>query len=163
MNTIIAQAHAVIDQLAVLLQQRAWLLSTCESCTGGLIAKTCTDLAGSSGWFAGGLVTYSNASKTRLANVAADLIEINGAVSEPVAQSMASGCNLALGSDVSVSVTGIAGPGGATEGKPVGTVCFAWAMPDKTITDTQYFSGDRRQVREQSLLHALNHLQLCLQ
>ncbi len=148
----------LITVLAAQLRQRQWLLSTCESCTGGLIAKQLTDLAGSSEWFAGGLVTYTNASKTRLASVAADLIETHGAVSEPVAEAMAIGCHQALDSDVALSVTGIAGPGGAVAGKPVGTVCFGWALPDGVWTTTQHFDGDRRQVRERSMVFALQQL-----
>ncbi len=151
-------AHPLIHSIAERLRQSGWQLSTCESCTGGLIAKSCTDLPGSSDWFAGGLVTYSNASKTRLAGVAAELIDMHGAVSEPVALSMAAGCAQALESYAAISVTGIAGPGGATEGKPVGTVCFGWAVNGQTTSNTRHFDGNRQQVREQSMQYALEQL-----
>jgi len=148
----------LISQIAHLLTQKAWTLSTCESCTGGLIAKTLTDIPGSSAWFNGGLVTYTNASKTRLAEVPEALIETFGVVSEPVAMAMAAGCTVALDSHIAVSVTGIAGPAGGTPEKPVGTVCFGWALPGKQISRTQLFNGDREQVRTQSLVFALHHL-----
>lgn len=148
----------LINELADALRQHGWQISTCESCTGGLIAKHFTDLAGSSDWFAGGLVTYSNESKTRLANVDAALIETHGAVSELVAEAMAVGCRQVLQTDIAISVTGIAGPGGAVEGKPVGTVCFGWATPKSVWTTTHHFDGDRQQVREQTMLFAVHEL-----
>lgn len=148
----------LINELAMSLRQRNWKISTCESCTGGLIAKYFTDQAGSSDWFAGGLVTYSNASKTRLAKVNAALIETHGAVSEPVAEAMAVGCRTAVDTQIAISVTGIAGPGGATAGKPVGTVCFGWALPEHVSTMTHHFDGNRQQVREQTAVFAIRGL-----
>ena len=153
-----APINDLINQLAAILRQQDWQISTCESCTGGLMAKYFTDLAGSSDWFAGGLVTYSNASKTRLAKVDAALIETHGAVSEPVAEAMASGCRAAVDTQIAVSVTGIAGPGGATVGKPVGTVCFGWAFPEQAWTLTHHFHGDRQQIREQTVVFAIQGL-----
>lgn len=150
--------NELVSQIAGLLAQRAWTLSTCESCTGGLIAKTLTDMSGSSAWFNGGLVTYTNASKVKLAEVPEALIETYGVVSEPVAIAMADGCTVALNTQVAVSVTGIAGPGGGTPTKPVGTVCFGWALPEKQTSSTQLFSGNREHVRTQALTFALEHL-----
>lgn len=130
-------------------------MTAVESCTGGWIAKCCTDRPGSSAWFEGGLVTYSNTSKVTLASVPAALIEQHGAVSEPVARAMALGGARALGAEVSVAVTGIAGPGGGSAEKPVGLVCFAWRLADRIISDTRRFDGDRNAIRHQSVIHAL--------
>lgn len=154
--------NSILEQLANNLIKKNLHLLTAESCTGGLIAKVCTDVAGSSGWFEGGLVTYSNAMKTKLLNVPVDLIERLGAVSEEVAEQMAIGANL-IGDNpkrhVSLSVTGVAGPGGGTKNKPVGTVCFAWAHGPKVLaTETVHFIGGRDEVRQQTMVHALQRL-----
>lgn len=140
------------------LQAKGWLLATAESCTGGGVACALTDVAGSSAWFECGFVTYSNASKTALLHVPAGLIEEFGAVSEEVATAMAQGALANSNAQVALSTTGIAGPGGAVPGKPVGTVCFAWSRGGATRTETILFSGDRQAVREQSVAHALQVL-----
>ncbi len=137
------------------LQARQAMLATAESCTGGGIAEAMTAIAGSSGWFDCGFVTYSNASKSAMLGVPTLLIEAHGAVSEEVAAAMASGALLRSGAHVAVSTTGIAGPGGATPGKPVGTVCFGWALGGEVRTARMLFAGDRQAVREQSVAHAL--------
>jgi nicotinamide-nucleotide amidase len=154
------------EQLAEVLQQHGWMLATAESCTGGMIAANCTDLSGSSNWFERGFVTYSNAAKHDMLGVDSALIESHGAVSEAVAQSMAIGALRHSRAQVSLAVTGIAGPSGGSLEKPVGTVWFAWALPsDKgpalgaetawLKTEMMHFTGDRKTVREATLMHAL--------
>ncbi|GIZ51965.1 CinA family protein [Noviherbaspirillum aridicola] len=140
------------------LRDKGWMLATAESCTGGGIAQAVTEIAGSSEWFDRGFVTYSNQSKSELLDVPAALIERFGAVSEEVAQAMAAGALARSGARAGMSTTGIAGPGGAVPGKPVGTVCFGWALGDRTWTERHVFAGDRRAVREQSVAHALRGL-----
>jgi nicotinamide-nucleotide amidase len=135
------------------------LLSTAESCTGGGVAEAITEIAGSSEWFDCGFVTYSNASKTEILDVADALLAQHGAVSEEVAAAMAEGALSNSNADIAVSTTGIAGPGGAVPGKPVGTVCFAWAKGDKVIhTERLVFGGDRQTIRQQAVVHALKGL-----
>jgi nicotinamide-nucleotide amidase len=148
----------LVHHLANALTQRHWLLATAESCTGGLIAAACTDLAGSSNWFERGFVTYSNAAKTELLGVPAELIARHGAVSEPVARAMAAGAIAHSRAQVSVAVTGVAGPTGGSADKPVGTVCFGWHASGQTHTETQHFTGDRAAVRAQTVAHALRGL-----
>ena len=120
---------ALVDLLAQALLQRGWSLVTAESCTGGLISAACTELAGSSQWFERGFVTYSNDAKHESLGVDAALIARVGAVSEPVAQAMALGALRHAKAQVSLAVTGVAGPTGGSASRPVGTVCFAWALP----------------------------------
>ncbi|MBF9266417.1 CinA family protein, partial [Acidovorax cattleyae] len=112
--------------LAQALAERGWMMATAESCTGGMIAGACTDLAGSSQWFERGFVTYSNTAKTELLGVPAALIDTHGAVSEPVARAMAEGALRHSRAHAALSVTGVAGPGGGSVAKPVGTVWFGW-------------------------------------
>ena len=150
--------QALCAQIATRLQAKGWMMATAESCTGGLIGGACTDLAGSSNWFDCGFVTYSNASKTEMLDVPAALIAQMGSVSEEVAGVMASGALGASNAHIAVSTTGIAGPTGAVPGKPVGTVCFGWANADTVHTERLVFTGDRRAVREQSVIHALQGL-----
>ncbi len=154
--------HSLTQQVAALLQQKKLMLATAESCTGGLIAAACTDLAGSSVWFERGFVSYSNAAKTELLGVPADLIEAHGAVSEPVARAMVEGALRHSHAQVAVAVTGVAGPGGGSPDKPVGTVWFGWATPDGVVTDKRCFDGDRQQVREATVQHALLRLKQLL-
>ena len=154
--------NSTIEQLANTLIKKNLHLLTAESCTGGLIAKVCTDSAGSSGWFDGGVVSYSNAMKVKLLNVPVESINQFGAVSEEVAEKMALGVNLITDNPkryVSIAVTGIAGPGGATNDKPVGTVCFAWTHGPKVLAvETVHFIGGREEVRQQTMEHALMRL-----
>lgn len=144
------------------LQVRGWQLALAESCTGGLIAQSMTAVAGSSAWFDRGFVTYSNAAKTDMLGVPAVLIDEHGAVSEAVAQAMAVGALEHSLANISGAVTGIAGPGGGSAYKPVGTVCFAWAIrqpgPPHVLVHTQYFTGDRQQIREQAASYLLTAL-----
>lgn len=140
------------DRLAQVLLDRGLTIATCESCTGGLVAGRLTDRPGSSAYVLGGLVTYSNAAKSALAAVAADLIHAHGAVSSQVAEAMARGARSALGSDVAVSTTGVAGPEGGTPDKPVGLVYLAVVGPradgsDACIVRKVNIDGDRATVR----------------
>ena len=157
----LVQAEVAI--LADGLRARGWRIATAESCTGGRIAGHCTDLAGSSDWFERGFVSYSNASKTALLGVDAALIEAQGAVSEAVALAMAEGALRLSQADLAVAVTGVAGPGGGTAAKPVGTVWLAWAWRDAaglvcTLAQHQRFDGDRAAVRLASVAAALQGL-----
>jgi nicotinamide-nucleotide amidase len=144
------------------LLARQWRLAVAESCTGGLVGGRLTDVAGSSVWFAGGVVAYSNDVKVDVLGVPAGMIADHGAVSEPVARAMADGVRARLGADVGVSVTGIAGPGGGSDGKPVGTVVIAVAAPDDTHARTFRFPGDRAFVRAQSVMAALDLVRTAL-
>ena len=147
-----------VEQLATLLLARGWMLATAESCTGGLIAAACTDLAGSSAWFDRGFVTYSYPSKTDLLDVPQALLEQHGAVSEPVARAMVLGAVRHSQARVAVAVTGIAGPAGATADKPVGTVWFAYAVDGAASSECVHFRGDRAAVRTATVAHALDGL-----
>ena len=140
------------------LQARGWLLATAESCTGGGAAQAITEIAGSSEWFDCGFITYSNASKTELLDVPAAMIAQFGTVSEEVAGAMAEGALANSNAHVALSTTGIAGPGGAVPGKPVGTICFGWAVEHNTHTERLVFTGDRQSVRHQTVVHSLKGL-----
>jgi len=134
-------------------------LATAESCTGGWIAKVCTDVAGSSAWFERGFVTYSNESKQEMLGVSADALAGQGAVSEPVVREMALGALHNSHAHWSLAVSGIAGPGGGSVDKPVGMVWFAWAGPqDRLLTRCSHFDGDREAVRLQTVQTALQVL-----
>jgi nicotinamide-nucleotide amidase len=147
----------VDEQVAALLRSRGWTIATAESCTGGLLGGRLTDLAGSSDYVAGGLVVYSNEAKAELAGVDPALIERVGAVSEEVAEALASGAQERLGAEVGVGITGVAGPGGGTERKPVGLVCFSVAGPDGArITRATRLPGGRAEVRERSTTVAMH-------
>lgn len=151
------------ELLAPLLLRKGWLLTTAESCTGGLIAASCTDLAGSSLWFERGFVTYSNASKCELLGVDATLIERHGAVSEAVVRAMALGALGHSRAQVAIAVTGVAGPAGGSLEKPVGTVWLAWATPMGVISELKRFDGDRAAVRHATVQHALIRLTALVQ
>lgn len=145
-------------QVGKALQDKGMMLATAESCTGGGVAQAITEIAGSSAWFDRGFVTYSNASKSDLLNVLPALIAQFGAVSEEVAAAMAEGALANSEARVALSTTGIAGPGGAVPGKPVGTVCFGWAAAHGTFTERVIYAGDRQSVRRQAAVHALEGL-----
>ena len=147
--------EAILIQISAQLLTRGWMLATAESCTGGMIAAACTDLAGSSQWFERGFVTYSNAAKTELLGVPAALIAQHGAVSEPVARAMATGAVARSHAQVAVAVTGVAGPTGGSADKPVGTVWFGWSTDGVVTTEMRRFAGDRAAVRQATLAHAL--------
>ena len=154
-----AASDAEVAVLGDALRARGWKLATAESCTGGLIAAACTAVAGSSDWFERGFVTYSNQAKTELLGVPAALIAAHGAVSAEVACAMATGALAHSHAELAVAVTGIAGPGGATPGKPVGTVWLALASAGRRAqAELLQFEGDRQAVREQTVRHALVRL-----
>ena len=148
-----------LHDLATALRQRGWRLATAESCTGGLIAATCTSLAGSSDWFERGFVTYSNEAKTTMLGVPAALIAAHGAVSEAVARAMVQGALQRAPVQLAVAVTGIAGPGGAVPGKPVGTVWLAWGTAEDVRAERLQLPGDRGAVREATVAAAIHRLQ----
>lgn len=156
------QIPALVHSISLQLVARQWRLCTAESCTGGLIAAACTDLAGSSDWFERGIVSYSNASKCELLGVPADTIAAHGAVSSAVAEAMARGALSHSHAQVALAVTGVAGPAGGSVEKPVGTVWFGWALPHARWTAMQRFDGDRHAVRVQSVAHALHELDRAL-
>jgi len=132
------------------------LLVTAESCTGGWVAQAVTSVAGSSDWFERGYVTYSNSAKREALGVRKATLARYGAVSEPTAREMARGALKRSRGTIALSVTGIAGPGGGSPGKPVGTVCFAWAQGRKIRSETRRYKGGRRNVRRQSVVNALH-------
>jgi nicotinamide-nucleotide amidase len=141
------------------LKKRKLKLATAESCTGGWIAQAVTSIAGSSEWFERGFVTYSNQAKRELLGVRARTLSRHGAVSEATAREMAAGALARSHAQVAVAVTGIAGPGGGTRGKPVGTVCFAWAQKKRAAESVvRRFSGGREGIRRQSVAFALRGL-----
>ncbi len=148
----------LIAQLAALLLEKQLKIATVESCTGGLIAKSLTDLAGSSDWFERGFVTYSNAAKTEMTGVPESVISEYGAVSEAVASSMATGALRHSAADCSIAVTGVAGPAGGSPDKPVGTVWIAVAGNGQTLTQKYLFAGDREAIRQASMLQAIQNL-----
>lgn len=156
--------EADVLALGEALRARGEKLAAAESCTGGLIAAACTSVAGSSDWFERGFVTYSNEAKSECLGVPAGSIEAHGAVSEPVVRAMAEGALAHSKAQWAIGVTGIAGPGGAVPGKPVGTVWLALAHAGQlTRTEQLHFDGDRTMVREQTLRRALAQLRSALE
>jgi nicotinamide-nucleotide amidase len=152
----------LLAELAERLTRTGRRLATAESCTGGWVSKELTDLSGSSDWFGYGLVTYSDEAKQRLLGVGAKTLQDHGAVSEQVVEEMARGVLELSGADIGVAVSGIAGPGGGTGDKPVGTVWFAWSWREgdaiQVQTGLQRFSGNRESVRWQAVMHAIQGL-----
>ena len=150
--------HVLCEELARVLVARGALLATAESCTGGMIAAACTDLGGSSSWFERGFVTYSNEAKSELLGVDPAQIAAHGAVSEVVARAMAFGAIRHSHAQVSVAVTGIAGPTGGSKEKPVGTVWFGFSVDGRLHSEMRRFDGDRFAVRQATVKHALERL-----
>ncbi|MAL96966.1 CinA family protein [Hydrocarboniclastica marina] len=150
----------VLGELGDSLAERGLKVATAESCTGGWVAKVLTDRPGSSVYMDCGIVTYSNAAKVGLLGVSENVLDRFGAVSEPVAREMALGALAVSQADLSVAITGVAGPGGGTEEKPVGTVWFAWGRRgDQPEAASAHFEGDRDSIRRQAVLFALKGLQ----
>jgi nicotinamide-nucleotide amidase len=154
-----AELAYLAGQVGARLVEREWRLATGESCTGGWIAKVCTDLPGSSRWFLGGAVVYANAFKTQLLAVSPELVERHGAVSAEVVRAMATGVLRQLGGELAVAVSGIAGPEGGSADKPVGTVWIAWAVRRDTgvhvETACERYAGSRESVRRLAVQAAL--------
>ncbi|MET4694841.1 nicotinamide-nucleotide amidase [Endozoicomonas sp. NE40] len=150
-------------QLSLELGRQSLKMATAESCTGGWVSQVLTAIPGSSDWFEGAVVSYSNAMKHRLLDVPCELLDKYGAVSQPVVEQMARGVAMNLDVPVSIAISGIAGPGGGSRDKPVGTVHIAWYCREKTFSEAFRFAGDRQQVREQSVEVALSELIRLLQ
>ena len=155
-----------MDQLAKRLAARLKganaTLATAESCTGGWAAQVVTSVAGSSAWFDRGFVTYSNAAKQEMLGVRPETLSVHGAVSEETAREMARGALQRSRATVALSITGVAGPGGGSQEKPVGMVCFAWSRGGEVRSETRHFAGDRESVRRQSVILALEGVILAL-
>lgn len=147
--------NELAQRVGAALKERALLLVTAESCTGGWTAMALTSVAGSSDWFERGYVTYSNAAKREELGVSEETLRRHGAVSEETAREMAAGALRKGRGQLALAITGVAGPTGGTPAKPVGTVCFAWALGGKIVSETRRFDGDRESVRRQSVLRAL--------
>ncbi len=153
-----AESGDLVEAVAEELTRRGLSLAVAESCTGGLLAKRITDRSGSSAYFRGGIVAYANEIKMELLGVAGSVVEAEGAVSEAVAEGMARGVAERLGADVGIGITGVAGPGGGAEEKPVGTVWYGVLFEDRTLTSRRVFPGDRGAVRERAAQAALHLL-----
>ena len=154
-----AELYHLAERIGRALKPRNLVLATAESCTGGWISEAITSVAGSSDWFDRGFVTYSNRAKEEMLGVRAETLAEYGAVSEQTVAEMALGAVAKSGADVAIAVSGIAGPGGAVPGKPVGTVSFAWVVPGRApVTETRLFSGDRADVRRRAVVFALEEL-----
>src|SRR5476649_1239398 len=142
--------------LGARLRAKGLMLTTAESCTGGWVAQAVTAIAGSSDWFERGFVTYSDAAKQEMLGVSARTLAAHGAVSEETAREMAIGALAHSRAQVALSITGIAGPGGGSADKPVGTVCIAWSLKRGVVSaETRQFKGNRESVRRQSVIAAL--------
>jgi nicotinamide-nucleotide amidase len=147
-----------IGKIGELLTERGWYLCTAESCTGGLVAHLLTNVSGSSRWFAGGLVAYSNQIKQHLLGVELKMLQEQGAVSKEVVEAMAVGSNSTFSAQVSIALSGIAGPTGGTLEKPVGTVWIGWSLPAQVSSAQFSFTGNRIEVKEQSAYQAIEGL-----
>ncbi|WP_404419967.1 CinA family protein [Marinospirillum sp.] len=152
------QRNPMIEKLATLALANNWMLATAESCTGGGIAKALTEVAGSSAWFGYGLVTYSNQAKQQLLGVQETSLQAFGAVSEQVVKEMVAGACRVSGADFAVATSGVAGPGGGSAEKPVGTVWLAWGNLQEQQACCCHFSGNRRDIREASIDTVLEQL-----
>ena len=150
------KVDGLLTKIALLLSERNWRMATAESCTGGWIAKCCTDVVGSSAWFDRAYIVYSYRAKEQMLGVSHDDLLKYGAVSDEIACRMAVGAKKHSKVAVTVSATGIAGPDGGMPGKPVGLVHFGWCIDKQPVScDAAVFEGDRNSVRQQTVLHAL--------
>jgi nicotinamide-nucleotide amidase len=147
---------ALAQRVGVRLKEKGLVLATAESCTGGWVAQVVTSVAGSSEWFDRGFVTYSNDAKREMIGVSRETLDRHGAVSEETAREMAAGTLAASRAQITLAITGVAGPTGGTPQKPVGMVCFAWAVRGGAVdSTTRHFGGDREAVRRESVIFAL--------
>lgn len=154
-----SELKQLAQDLGMKLQSRQWSVATAESCTGGLVGQLLTSLPGCSGWFERGFITYSNASKEEMLGVSSATLQTFGAVSEETASEMASGALAHSHAQVSLSITGIAGPDGGTPQKPVGMVCYGWALKDgMVLSSTCRLSGDREEIRTRAAAAAIRGL-----
>jgi nicotinamide-nucleotide amidase len=152
------QLYELAERVGQALKARNLMLATAESCTGGWVSEAMTAVSGSSEWFDRAYVTYSNRAKQEMLRVDPQTLASFGAVSEETAREMATGAAREAKVDVSLAITGIAGPGGAMPNKPVGMICFAWSIQGDIISKTQNFSGNRFEVRRQSVIYSLQSL-----
>lgn len=148
----------LVEKLAARLKELDMTLATAESCTGGLIASTLTDMPGSSGWFKGAVVAYANQVKSDVLLVPEAILAQEGAVSEPVVRIMADAVRSLMKTEAAVAVSGIAGPDGGTPAKPVGTVCLGWAVKGQVFSATCHFQGSRLEIKQQTVVAALSGL-----
>lgn len=154
-----AELEQLSQHCGLLLLQKHWLLSTAESCTGGGVAQVITAVAGSSAWFDRGFVTYSNAAKQEMLGVSATTLATHGAVSEATVLEMAQGALRHSHAQVSLAISGVAGPSGGSVEKPVGTVWIGWALPERLFANQFLFTGDRTAIRQQAVYAALAQLE----
>lgn len=153
------ELHQLASELGDKLKARGWMLATAESCTGGWVGQLLTALPGSSRWYERGFITYANAAKVEMLGVSPDTLQTHGAVSENTAAEMAAGALKHSHAQATLSITGIAGPGGGTPQKPVGLVCYGWALADGTVmTSTCRLDGDREEIRSRAVAAALRGL-----
>ncbi|MBI3524976.1 MAG: nicotinamide-nucleotide amidase [Betaproteobacteria bacterium] len=154
-----SELSGLSEAVGAALNARKLMLACAESCTGGWVAEVVTATAGSSGWFERGFVTYSNSAKQEMLGVRSETLAQHGAVSLETAREMALGALTHSHAQIALAITGVAGPGGGSPGKPVGTVCFAWCRANTpVVNETRCFSGDREAIRRQAVVHSLNGL-----
>ena len=153
------ELHQLASELGDKLRARGWMLATAESCTGGWVGQLLTSLPGSSHWYERGFITYANAAKIEMLGVPVDTITTHGAVSEETASAMAAGALAHSHAQAALAISGIAGPGGGTPQKPVGLVCYGWALADGTLmSSTCRLDGDREEIRSRAVAAALRGL-----
>lgn len=156
--------YQLAEETGLSLKARGWMLATAESCTGGWVGEAVTAVAGSSAWYDRGFITYTNVSKQEMLGVQAETLANFGAVSEETVREMAAGVLLHSQARISLAISGIAGPTGGSPDKPVGTVCFAWAVRNGPLkSENRIFAGDRSAVRQQAVFHALQGVLALLQ
>lgn len=153
------ELHQLARELGDMLQARGWMLATAESCTGGWVGQLLTAIPGSSAWYERGFITYANAAKQEMLGVPAEILETHGAVSEETASAMAAGALAHSHAQATLAISGIAGPGGGTPQKPVGLVCYGWALADGTrMSSTCRLDGDREEIRSRAVAAAMRGL-----
>jgi nicotinamide-nucleotide amidase len=156
--------YQLAEAAGLALKEKGWMLATAESCTGGWVGEAVTAVAGSSAWYDRGFITYTNEAKQEMLGVSTQTLARHGAVSEATVREMAAGVLQHSRAAISLAISGIAGPTGGSPGKPVGTVCFAWAIRDGALkSESRVFPGDRRAVRRQAVEHALQGVLALLQ
>jgi len=153
------ELHQLAAELGEKLLARGWMLATAESCTGGWVGQLLTSLPGCSHWYERGFITYANAAKVEMLDVPEEILATHGAVSEQTAAAMAAGALKHSHAQATLAISGIAGPGGGTRQKPVGLVCYGWALADGTVmSSTCRLDGDREEIRSRAVAAALRGL-----